>query len=41
MIKTLAFGSMLQTVMTKIKNSISEDWIVKLIVEHGIKNFEC
>ena len=24
----------------EIKNSVSEDWIVKTIVEHGIKIFE-
>ena len=32
---------MYQSIMMEIKNSVSEDWIVKTIVEHGIKIFEC
>ena len=36
-----AFGSMYQTVMMKIKNSVRKDWIVDIVVEHGIKIFEC
>ena len=27
--------------MTKIKNSVIEDWIIKTVEEHGIKIFEC
>ena len=30
-----------QSVMTKIGNSVSKDWIVEAIVEHSIKIFEC
>ena len=37
-----AFKSMHQSIMTKIKNSASKDWIaVDKIVKHGIKIFEC
>ena len=36
-----AFGSMHHSVITKMKNSVSKDCIVKTIVEHGIKIFEC
>ena len=36
-----AFGSMYQTVMTKMKNSVSKNWVVKTIVEHRIKIFQC
>ena len=36
-----AFTSMHQSVMTKIKNSFSEDWIVKIMVEHDVQIFEC
>ena len=36
-----AFGSIHESVMTKIKNYVIEDCIVKAIVEHGIKIFEC
>ena len=35
-----AFGSMHQSVMTKIKNYVSKIWIVKAIVEHGVNIFE-
>ena len=36
-----AFKSMHQSIMTKIKNCASEDWIViEIIVKHSIKNFE-
>ena len=34
-----AFESMHQSVMMKIKKFLSEDWILKTIVEHGIKIF--
>ena len=30
-----------QSVMTKIKNSVIKDWIVKTVVENGIKIFGC
>lgn len=30
-----------QSVMTKIKNSVSKDWIVIAIAEHVIQTFEC
>ena len=31
-----------QIIVTKIKKSASEDWIViETIVKHSIKNFEC
>ena len=34
--------SMHQSNMTKIKNNISEDWIVlDVIIKHSIKIFEC
>ena len=36
-----AFESMNQSIITKIKHSASKDWIVKTIVEHGIKVFGC
>ena len=37
-----AFKSMHHSVMTKIKNSASEDWIVlDLVTKHGINIFEC
>ena len=36
-----AFGSMHRSNMVKIKNSVSEDWIVKIIVKQTIKIFEC
>ena len=36
-----AFGSMHQSVMTKIENSARIDWIVKITVEHDIKISEC
>ena len=35
-----AFGSMHQSVMVKIRNSVSKDCIIKTIVEHRIKIFE-
>ena len=42
MIQTLtkAFGSMYQVVMTKKKSFVTKDWIVKKLVEYGIKIFE-
>ena len=37
-----AFKSMHQSIMTKIKNSACEDWIVlDVIIKHSIKIFEC
>ena len=36
-----AFGSVHQSVMMKIKHFFCKGWIVKTIVEHGIKIFEC
>ena len=37
-----AFKSMHQSIMTKTKNSPSEDWIVlDVIIKHSIKIFEC
>ena len=36
-----AFASMCQSVMTKIENSVSKQWIVKAIVEHDTNIFEC
>ena len=36
-----AFKSMHQTVMTKIKLCVSEDWIVKTIAENDVKIFGC
>ena len=36
-----AFGSMYQNVITKIKNFVGRDWIVKTIVEDFIKISEC
>ena len=36
-----ALASMHQSIMTKIKNFVSEDWNVKTIVEHAIRIFEC
>ena len=36
-----AFKSMHQSIITKIKNSASEDWVVETIVKHSIKIFEC
>ena len=35
------FRSMHQSVMTKIENSFSEDWLAKTIVEHDTKICEC
>ena len=35
------FESMLQSIMTKLKNSISKDWIVETIAQHGVKVFKC
>ena len=35
-----AFGWVHKSVMDKMKNSVSEDWIVKAIVENRIKIFE-
>lgn len=34
-----AFGSIHQSFMMKTKKFASEDWIVKTILEHGIKIF--
>ena len=35
-------GSMDQSIMTKIKNYASEDWIaLDVIIKHSIKIFEC
>ena len=36
-----AFKSMHQSIITKIKNSASEDWVVETIVKHSIKIFGC
>ena len=37
-----AFKSMHQSIMTKIKNYASKDWIVlDVIIKHSIKIFEC
>ena len=37
-----AFKSMHQSIMTKIKNYASKDWIVlDVIIKHNIKIFEC
>ena len=36
-----AFGSIHESIMTKIKRFLSKDWIVKTIVEYGIKIFKC
>ena len=36
-----AFKSMHQSIITKIKNSASKDWVVETIVKHSIKIFEC
>ena len=30
------FGSIYQSVMTQIKHFVSEDWIGKIITEHGL-----
>ena len=35
-----AFGSMNQSVTTKIRNAASDDWIVEKIVEHIVKIFQ-
>ena len=35
------FKFMHQSIMAKIKYSSSEDWVVKIIVKHIIKIFEC
>ena len=36
-----AFNSMHQSIMTKIKNSATEDWILlDVIMKHSIKTFE-
>ena len=35
-----AFGSMHQSVMIRIKNFVSEDWIFKTTAEHSSNNFE-
>ena len=37
----LTIKTFIQSVMTKIKNSVSEDWIVKTIVENGLNIFSC
>ena len=37
----LIIKTFIQSVMTKIKNSVSEDWIVKTIVENGLNIFSC
>ena len=37
-----AFKSMHQSIMTKIKNYASEDWIVlNVVIKHTVKVFEC
>ena len=36
-----ALKFMHQSIMKKIKNSAGEDWVVKTIVKHSAKNFEC
>ena len=37
-----AFKSMCQSIMTKIKNYPSEDWVVlDVIIKHSIKIFSC
>ena len=36
-----AFKSMHQSIMTKPKKSVNKDWIIKTVVELGIKIFEC
>ena len=36
-----ALRSMNQSIITRIKNFTSENWIVKAIVEHDTKIFEC
>ena len=37
-----AFKSMRQSIMTKIKNYASEDWVVlDVIIKHSIKIFTC
>ena len=37
-----AFNSVHQSIMTKIKNSATEDWILlDVIMKHSIKTFEC
>ena len=36
-----AFESIHQSIMTRINNSSGEDWVVKTIVKHSVKNFEC
>ena len=36
-----ALRSMNQSIITRIKNFASENWIVKAIVEHDTKIFEC
>ena len=36
----IAFSSMDESVITKIKNFVNEDWIVKTIAECGIKIFQ-
>ena len=30
-----------QSVMTRIRNFVSEDWVVKTIAQHSIIIFEC
>ena len=35
------FGSFHQSVMTRIKCFVSEDWFVKTIVKHSITIFKC
>ena len=34
------FKSMHQSLMTKIKNYVNEDWLVETIAKHSIKIFE-
>ena len=35
------FESMHQSIMTKLKNYISKDWIVETNAKHGVKVFKC
>ena len=35
-----AFKSIYQSIMTKIKNSAGEDWVLETIVKHTIEIFE-
>ena len=36
-----AFGSMHQSILTKMKNSVSKGWIIKTIAKNDIKIFVC